>query len=403
MGKKLNLFGDDLILHIRELANARQKRFYEKNKESLKQKRDLKKKECIELKTDNEELEKQIQALKPLEPPAELSKLSITNFIEEFYENSLTRKSYINNLNQLMRIIDCSGNFITCLNNFENVKTLMADAKKSADGEPYSLNSKVGYVRLITTLIRDLKMGVKIKGRRLVLKKDLIDKYTDLYQEYQLDANSMKKDKLIDVNEAVPSWDHYIRLIEDNYGLESKEYLLFRIYREIPVRDNMQMLLTARKGEKPEHDNLFYVPRTALDGNAIFKLLAEHYKTGKRYGTNDYNISHETTELIKAYMEKHNIQYGEYLFGNKKLTKLISDVNNKLGFSTGINLIRHSIVSTVYANNPTNAEKVKLARLMLHSTETAEKSYVRPLLPNPYAEAIHTPTPKRRGRKKKDD
>jgi hypothetical protein len=383
------------------LANARQKRFYEKNKETLKQKRDLKKKECTELKTDNEQLEKQIQSLKPLEPPAELSKISITKFINEFYENVTTKKSYINNLNQLMRIIDCSGNLTTCLNNFDNVKNLMSDAKQ-INGEPYSLNSKIGYVRLITTLIRDLKMGIKIKGRRLVLKKDLIDKYTDLYNEYQLDAESAKKDKLLDENQAVPSWDHYMRLVEDNYGLESKEYLLFRLYREIPVRDNMQMLLTARKGEKPEKDNLLYVPRTALDGNAIFKLLGDNFKTGKRYGTNDYNISHETTEMIKTYMKKNEINYGEYLFGNKKLTKVISDVNTKLGFSTGINLIRHSIVSTVYANNPTNAEKVKLARLMTHSADTAEKSYVRPLLPNPYLEAPTQP-PKKRGRRKKGD
>ena len=43
MGKKLNLSNEEMILHVRKLANIRQKRFYEKHKERLKEKRDLKK------------------------------------------------------------------------------------------------------------------------------------------------------------------------------------------------------------------------------------------------------------------------------------------------------------------------------------------------------------------------
>jgi len=48
MGKKLNLSPEDKIIHVRLLANIRQKRFYQKHKDVLREKREMKKIQKLE-------------------------------------------------------------------------------------------------------------------------------------------------------------------------------------------------------------------------------------------------------------------------------------------------------------------------------------------------------------------
>ncbi len=74
--------------------------------------------------------------------------------------------------------------------------------------------------------------------------------------------------------------------------------------------------------------------------------------------------------LLSDYINKNNIKYIQYVFGNQKLSKFVSNMNKELGFPDGggVNLFRHMRVSEfMKEGNHSYEEREKLADEMGHS------------------------------------
>jgi hypothetical protein len=82
--------------------------------------------------------------------------------------------------------------------------------------------------------------------------------------------------------------------------------------------------------------------------------------------------------LIRKYIANNNIQFGQPLFPENKLSTFVSKMNNELGYGdlNGINIFRHIRISEL--DGETYEDKVKLANVMGHSVLT-QKNYRRNL------------------------
>ena len=64
----------------------------------------------------------------------------------------------------------------------------------------------------------------------------------------------------------------------------------------------------------------------------------------------------------------------EYLFGDKKLSKFVGDMNKKMGYlKGGVNLLRHMAVQKFLSVPRTAEEKAEFADTMKHSPATQTK------------------------------
>jgi hypothetical protein len=116
--------------------------------------------------------------------------------------------------------------------------------------------------------------------------------------------------------------------------------------------------------------------------NKNVSITIDEYKTSKKYGQLATTFSNENSLLLRNYIKKHKIPYGNYLFGK---TRLLSDFVSKMNTAMGltkkqtdgsINNFRHMVASEFKYKNA--EERVRLAKTMGHAPLTSLQ-YVRNL------------------------
>ena len=106
-------------------------------------------------------------------------------------------------------------------------------------------------------------------------------------------------------------------------------------------------------------------------------IILNNYKTKNKYEQKRIEIPKKISDLIRKYVKKNKLDYGDYLFGNDRLSKFISDFNKAIGLDVTINDYRTMLVSPILNNpNVTVEERFKLSQKMGHSTSTS-KTYQR--------------------------
>jgi hypothetical protein len=160
--------------------------------------------------------------------------------------------------------------------------------------------------------------------------------------------------------------------ILDKFGKTSKEFLIAKLYDEVPCRDNLNLKIVPAEGDD-KTTNYLVMPK----GGKLTVLLHD-YKTAKKYLTNRTELSAELSALITAYIKTHKLKTNQFLFGAGSLSSTVSAMNTAIGVTDGggINYIRHSIISTLYGSNPSAAARQALAKRMMHSPQ-AQEGYVR--------------------------
>jgi hypothetical protein len=187
-----------------------------------------------------------------------------------------------------------------------------------------------------------------------------------------------------------------MELVKDEFNEESMEYLLVKLYAEVPLRDdfaNLYIVSSEDNAVAAGKKNFIIVP---TKGRAHLKM-SEYNKTQneERFDNPDEILSDELTKLIRRYIAKHKsaqIDKGT-LFGKAALSPVVGNINKKLNISQpvnqkqeNVNYIRHSIVSTVHERNNFD-EMNTLAQKMKHKFTTAQL-YVHKLIPD----EEHVPT-----------
>jgi hypothetical protein len=157
------------------------------------------------------------------------------------------------------------------------------------------------------------------------------------------------------------------------YGEASKEYLIVKLYDEVPCRDNLHLKIGPTEGDDKKV-NYLVMPK----GGKVTVVLND-YKTKNKYQVNRTELSAELSALVASYIKTHKIKTNQFLFGAQGgLSSTVSAMNTTIGVTDGggVNYIRHSIVSTLYATNPSAAARQALAKRMMHSP-AAQEQYVR--------------------------
>jgi hypothetical protein len=188
------------------------------------------------------------------------------------------------------------------------------------------------------------------------------------------------------MNEKPPvlNYNVYIDKIKAAFGVDSKQYLIARLYGNVPLRDNYSNIIVIEKAEdmpppvitsagKVIAKNYIVVPKVGVSN-----VIIQNAKTTGRHGAmKEKYTEDDMTALINAYMAKNNIKYGDELFGNLKVT--IPAMNKRVGVDGAINTLRHMVVSTLYFNpHKTIGLILRQIDCMMHEKSTWF-SYIQPL------------------------
>lgn len=356
----------------KEQTRIRQARFYEKKKDEVNAKRREKYQACVAkcLAEANKGYKEPFIPEKPvftkgdikikdLSKNKSLSYDEIVKYLDELNLNTNTAKKYKNDIKTFINITGCAD-VIKCLKRSDVIINDIENGTKN-DGTLYSNNTRKGLYQSILFIIDRFNLQINKQPYKLKFEESKIQSIED-------------NDKKVH-EEPVMKFSQFMEKVKREFGEKSKMYAIVKLYDEVPMRDNLQlMIVDSIKDAKDISLNYIVIYPTKNS-----KVIINRHKTDKMYGSIQANVSTNTTRLLKNYMKDNNINEGDYLFGSHKLSSFISDNNKLLGIKQGFNTFRHMKISEELSKVKSIPERQMLASSMGHSPLTQLK-YVRNLI-----------------------
>lgn len=375
----------EIIEHQATLNRDRQKRYYDKNKDKMSEKSKLRwsimkqamenmkteKKEEVELppapapvveeKQEEPETKKiEINTTKKKKgKKLSMKEISLDIILGQIGAKPETSKPslkvYEGNAKQMMKVLNVT---LT-----ENLVPVFKDYKKvfkEIDESDYALNVKKGIYQFIIICIDRSLLNTALSEK---IQEHYRVKF-DVLKEESVEENKQKIE-----DEPQYKYSDYMKLVEDKYGKDSKMYIISRLYRQFSARDDFQLVIVSSIEEATDFNtNYFITNGKTFPKDHQYTILLRNFKTNNLYKPIEFTINSDLSRVINEYMIAHQLREGNYLFGDKKLTKYISEMNKKIGVIGGINTYRHMAVSEFLEDEDiTTEERVKKARLMAHS------------------------------------
>lgn len=289
--------------------------------------------------------------------------------IKDNIEAKESQKSYINSVKQLYEIIaPKDNNLFKALKRYQYViGDIQKASKKNDETSSYSINSIKQLFQAIVKLITLYNMPLSEKA---------IKAYEDIFNIYKIKSNDQTKERK--ENTTLLFYDDYLKLVEQKFGKNSKQYLIVSIYKINTFRDDLGHLLIVPSKPKQVNEELNYivVPSNRTQNASI---LLNTYKTQKKYGKEKIDINKEYSKLIRDYIDINKLSYDDYLFGNaKSLSSYVSKFNKELGLDITINTIRKMKISSALnseeaLNNPNI--RLQVAKEAHHNPSTSISAY----------------------------
>lgn len=348
------------LQRIKDQNKARAKKYYEAHKEVISQRR----------KENRIKINKIVEEAQPKLPPAvakkkELRLQTVADVIKSLKEIDVDNdnKTNINNTKQLIHILDITD-INKAFNDSKKVIQKIENATLKRDPTKfYTTNSKKGLYQTLLYLLDTFNIIIPEKSRNA---------YEDKHGIYKVQSHMDNEE---DKKEEVMSWNEYLDSVAEEYGKESKQYIIASLYKLSGFRDNLQLKIISNENESADNKiNYIIVPGPIPDKRKRYTLILNVYKTDKKYKSDTIKLTKELSNLIRKYMEANDIGYGQYLFGKSLLSGYISKFNQKLGLHITINKYRKMVVSNAHAENPnmTAEDRVKLAYKMKHAPQTTD-------------------------------
>lgn len=348
------------LQRIKDQNKARSKKYYEAHKEVISQRR----------KENRIKINKIVEEAQPKLPPAvakkkELRLQTVADVIKSLKEIDVDNdnKTNINNTKQLIHILDITD-INKAFNDSKKVIQKIENATLKRDPTKfYTTNSKKGLYQTLLYLLDTFDIIIPEKSRNA---------YEDKHGIYKVQSHMDNEE---DKKEEVMSWNEYLDSVAEEYGKESKQYIIASLYKLSGFRDNLQLKIISNENESADNKiNYIIVPGPITDKRKRYTLILNVYKTDKKYKSDTIKLTKELSNLIRKYMEANDIGYGQYLFGKSLLSGYISKFNQKLGLHITINKYRKMVVSNAHAENPnmTAEDRVKLAYKMKHAPQTTD-------------------------------
>ena len=253
-----------------------------------------------------------------------------------------TKTKYLSDIDRLFTTIND--------NDLQNeLKNGVAIVKQIKDSN-YAGNTKAGMIQMVLYLIN--KFNLPVEANELLILQTY-------FKEVKVSVEAGIEIKKL--TETVMTWKDYMNLVVNEFGLNSKMFVISSLYREVTMRDDFQLKLVTRK---PKTTNENYL---VLNKNN-YKLIINNYKTDQTYGQISIKLSRGLTKTIELYIQTNNLKNNDYLFGDSQQSGFIRYSNTKIGVDGGISMYRHMTCSELVANPKTTAaDKVRIAKRMAHS------------------------------------
>jgi len=286
----------------------------------------------------------------------------IKNKLENFADiTSGTRKKYIDDSKTLLRITGCED-MTMCLKKSKEIISEIENAKQVKDPtKTYSINTKKGLFQTIVYLIDKLEIPLTAKLKAV---------YVDQFEKYKIESNNEDRNK--GETENVINFNTVISRIKEKFGQESKQYLLIKLYDTLTCRDNYGSLtIIESKAKIAPEKNYIIVPKNKATPCVI---VLQVYKTSKKNLKIEESCDKDVSALIRNYINEKKLSYNDYLFGKSKLSGLIGLMLKTVGIDGSINYIRTSKLSTEL-----DKEGIKDAALRLKFSKKSQHSPVTQL------------------------
>ena len=281
-----------------------------------------------------------------------------------------TEQKYLDDIKRIMTSTKCKD-FLQCL---KNPKKFIADILKSTQKngkKGYTANTHKSTFQFILKFIDDFKLAVDKAPYKEQFK---------LFQIQSATQNETKRQTGI-----VPTFKEYLEKSKAKFGEDSKEYLLGRLYEEMPVRDDFGLHILKREDATKKLNYL-------LMGRKNMEIVINHHKTDGGYGAIRHVLSKPLATMITEYLKNKKIKedeldartrkagravkkHSELVFGAGSLSPFLTKTNKALGYTHGSNLFRHMAVTQLTADTPPE-KKLALAAAMAHSP-MVQMNYMR--------------------------
>ena len=382
---------ENRLQEIKDQNKARARKYYAVHKEAIAERRKAKRAAEKQNAVVNElvapkapKAVAKAKAFKAVEEKEPVQNKDVKNVLIALKEMQVADAD-MNNTKQLIDILDIT-NFDTAFTKSTNVIKKIEEATLKHDtSRVYGINSKKGMYQTILKLITVLKLEIP--------QKDLV-KYKTTFEEYKV-ASRMKAQKKA-TTEKVMDFDAYLELVETEYGVGSQEYLIASLYYLDGFRDDLQLKIIEDEDDGDSNKiNYVVVPRNKKSKCTI---ILNVYKTSAKYGEVFIPVPDRLSRLIRHYVNGNGLEYGQYIFGSKPLSKYISDFNRTMGLDVTINTLRQMLVSKAMQGGLDAAGRVLLAQKLHHSPVTSE-DYLHEVAPVASA-PVGITTRSRTGKKK---
>ena len=335
-------------LKMQEQCRLRQKKYYDKHKETILNDRKIKRSNKTEVFCECNTV---------LDLPTILKKLDESEIIT----NENTRQCHKNRMMtffEITKILDLSKD----IEDYDSIIDKIDNSTYGKNSIEYKPNSKKNLLESFLFCLD--KLNIKIEQM-------IREKYQDYYLKIKLKCNDQLEDKRINQEDSVISYEDYEQKILDRFCIESKEYLMIRIYKEVTCRDDLDLYII--KDEEKYKDDL--TKNYLIDNENKYTILLQAYKTSKNKNPIKIKLSTDLDKLIHEYIIKNNIK--DRLFPSKHGLNFsfINMMNKKIGMKGGINLIRHIIITSGLLKMDLD-ERVQMAKNSFHSIST-QRDYNR--------------------------
>lgn len=360
---------DNNLAKKKEQNRLRQAKFYEKNKQTINEKRKQIYRECIAKMVDagipKEDLKVPDKPVFTHENKkiVDLSKAKTLTYNEIVKHLDLldlkegTLSNYKQNIKRFVEISGCDD-VLKC---FKRHSVIISDIKssKKQNGEPYSNNTLKGVYQMILFLID--RFNLKIN------KKPYLREF-DYAKQQSIDDNNNKAE-----TKPIMKFSDYLVRVKETFGEKSKMYVVSKLYDDVTLRDDFQLLMVGKISDAKDESKNYIV----MYPSKPLKLIINTYKTQSLYGVIKENISKNVSKIIRDYAKENKLKSGDYLFGKEKLTGFITTNNKKMGLSGGVSEYRHMKISEELDRpSITLQERLDLSEKMRHSPITQLK-YIR--------------------------
>ena len=263
-----------------------------------------------------------------------------------------TLKKYEEDTKRLMKLTKCD-NLVDCLKDPKEISKVIDDSS-------YAINTKKSLYQTIVFIIDNLKLPYSVAT------------FNDYKKHFEIYKGKSTTEGIEKTYESLITFPEYLKLVKEKWGENSKMYLLGRLYDQVTMRDDFQLMIVSKSADVTDDKNYLVVPKTGQ-----LKVVMNVFKTSNKYKIEPIKLDESLSKLLREFMKKNNLKQGDYLFGNKKLTSYISNNNQLIGVKGGTNTYRHMKTTEILSDpDLTEEQRIELSLKMAHSP-LSQLKYVR--------------------------